>query len=198
MTVRWKPLLILSGLFFVVALVGVIAMAYTLVPRSAEGVLSRPGPPSPRVRFDDAEIYFKQALQFDAKNASIHEEFANLYRDWARTAPADRQETIQAERLDHLVKAVKYDKNARGPQIQLLEAPWHRTTPPNRSTGPERCSRSIPTMPRPTTSWPSRSSRRGRPTSPRSSGTSRRSTRRRRPAIRRALVRARVAAGHGR
>ena len=39
MTVRWKPLLILSGLFFVVAVVGVIAMAWTLVPRSATGVL---------------------------------------------------------------------------------------------------------------------------------------------------------------
>src|SRR5436853_35331 len=35
MTVRWKPLMILSGLFVIIALVGVIAMAYTLVPRRA-------------------------------------------------------------------------------------------------------------------------------------------------------------------
>ena len=87
MTVRWKPLLILSGLFFVVAVVGVIAMAWTLVPRSAQGVLKQARAAVAAGRFDDAEIYFKQALQFDAKSAAIHEEFANLYRDWCRTAP---------------------------------------------------------------------------------------------------------------
>ena len=122
MTVRWKPLLILSGMFFVVAVVGVIAMALTLVPRSAEGVLKQARGAAAAGRFDDAVIYFKQALQFDAKSASIHEEFANLYRDWARAAPADRQETLRNERLDHLLKAVKFDKNAKGPKIQLLEA----------------------------------------------------------------------------
>ena len=39
MTVRWKPLLILSGLFLVVALVGVVAITMTLVPRSSQGIL---------------------------------------------------------------------------------------------------------------------------------------------------------------
>ena len=37
MTVRWKPLLIMSGLFLAVALVGVVAITVTLVPRSAPG-----------------------------------------------------------------------------------------------------------------------------------------------------------------
>ena len=41
MTVRWKPLLVLSGVFSVVAVVGVIAMAWSLVPRSAQGVLKQ-------------------------------------------------------------------------------------------------------------------------------------------------------------
>ncbi len=36
MTVRWKPLLILSGLFVAVALVGVVAITVTLVPRSSQ------------------------------------------------------------------------------------------------------------------------------------------------------------------
>ena len=79
MTVRWKPLLILSAMFFVVAVVGVIAMALTLVPRSADGVLKQARGAVAAGRFDDAVIYFKQALQFDAKSASVHEEFANLY-----------------------------------------------------------------------------------------------------------------------
>src|SRR5271157_4558287 len=122
MTVRWKPLLVLSGVFSVVAVVGVIAMAWSLVPRSAQGVLKQARAAAAAGRFDDAEIYFKQALQYDARSAAIHEEFANLYRDWCRTAPAERQETLKAERVDHLVKAVKFDKSARGPRLQLLEA----------------------------------------------------------------------------
>ena len=47
--------------------------------------------------------------------------FANLYRDWCKAAPADRRDALEAERTDHLVKAVKFDKSARGPRIQLLE-----------------------------------------------------------------------------
>ena len=33
MTVRWKPLVILSGLFLIVGLIGVVAITLTLVPR---------------------------------------------------------------------------------------------------------------------------------------------------------------------
>jgi Flp pilus assembly protein TadD len=73
MTVRWKPLFILSGLFFVVAVLGVIAMAWTLVPRSAQGVLKQARAAAAAGRFENAEIYYEQALQFEAKNASIHE-----------------------------------------------------------------------------------------------------------------------------
>ena len=61
MTVRWKPLLILSGVFSVVAVVGVIAMAWSLVPRSAQGVLKQARTAAAAGRFDDAVIYFKQA-----------------------------------------------------------------------------------------------------------------------------------------
>ena len=67
MTVRWKPLLILSGVFSVVAVVGVIAMAWSLVPRSAQGILKQARTAAAAGRFDDAVIYFKQALQYDAR-----------------------------------------------------------------------------------------------------------------------------------
>ena len=74
MTVRWKPLLVLSGVFSVVAVVGVIAMAWSLVPRSAQGVLKQARTAAAAGRFDDAVIYFKQALQYDGRSAAIHEE----------------------------------------------------------------------------------------------------------------------------
>jgi cellulose synthase operon protein C len=120
MTVRWKPLLILSGLFLAVALVGVVAITLTLVPRSAQGILARARSAREAGRFDDAEIYFKQALQLEAKNAAIHEEFARLYREWAAVAPAERQTALRNERLQHLLDAAKYDKTLRSPREQLL------------------------------------------------------------------------------
>ncbi len=79
MTVRWKPLLILSGLFVVVALVGVVAITSTLSPRSSQSVLKQARDARDAGRLADAEIYFQQALQLEPKSAPIHEEFAELY-----------------------------------------------------------------------------------------------------------------------
>ena len=86
MTVRWKPLLFLSGVFLVVGLIGVVAIVRTLVPRSAQDTLKWARAAREAGRFEDAEIYFKQAIQKDADDAAIHEEFAGLYRDWSRQA----------------------------------------------------------------------------------------------------------------
>lgn len=115
MTVRWKPLLILSAVFSVVAVVGLIAIAWSLVPRSAQGVLKQARAAAVAGRFEDAEIYFKQALQYEGKSSKVHEEFANLYRDWSKAAPADRREALQAERVTHLIKAANFDKSTRAP-----------------------------------------------------------------------------------
>jgi predicted Zn-dependent protease len=120
MTVRWKPLLILSGLFLAVALVGVVAITLTLVPQSSRGILSRARAARDAGRFEDAEIYFKQVLQLEAKNATVHQEFAALYRDWAQQAPAARKPALRSERLDHLVRAVNFDKALKGPRQELL------------------------------------------------------------------------------
>ena len=63
MTVRWKPLVILSGLFLAVALIGVVAITLTLVPRSSQSFLRRARMALSAGRFEEAEIDFKQALQ---------------------------------------------------------------------------------------------------------------------------------------
>ncbi len=120
MTVRWKPLMILSGLFLVVALVGVVTITVAMMPRSAQGILKVARAARQAGRFPDAEIYYKQALQIDPRNASIHEDFAGLYRDWIRTAEVDKRPALRAEWLDHLIRAVKFDKAARGPRQDLL------------------------------------------------------------------------------
>jgi predicted Zn-dependent protease len=120
MTVRSKPLLVLSGFFLVVACVGVAAIVLSLVPRSTQGVLKLGRTARAATRYADAEIHYKQALQLDPRNAAIHEEFAALYREWLERAPAEKQPALRRDWLDHLVSAAKYDKAMKGPRKELL------------------------------------------------------------------------------
>lgn len=121
MTVRWKPLLIMSGLFLIVAIVGVITIALSLTPHSTEGIKRQALSDREAKRFDKAEIRYKQVLQFDAKDATVHEEMAKLYEEWAKDSPADKQADLRAKRIEHLVKATKFDKSLKGPKRMLLE-----------------------------------------------------------------------------
>jgi cellulose synthase operon protein C len=121
MTVRWKPLLILSGLFVAVALIGVVAITITLVPRSSEGILKRARAAGHASRFADAEIYYKQVLQLDAKNAAVHREMAGMYREWLRSAPAAKRPELRGERQKHLLIAVKFGKADSHARHDLLE-----------------------------------------------------------------------------
>jgi tetratricopeptide (TPR) repeat protein len=121
MTVRWKPLLILSGLFLAVAFVGVIAISSTLLPQSSQGFLKRARAFREANRFEDAEIDYKHVLQIEPRNAAIHEEFAAMYRDWVRSAPASKRAPLKNERLRNLLDAVKLDKASKGPRCELLK-----------------------------------------------------------------------------
>jgi tetratricopeptide (TPR) repeat protein len=134
MTVRWKPLLILSGLFLLVAVVGVIAMAWTLVPRSSQGILKQARTAAATGRFEDAEIYYKQALQIDSKSAAIHEEIADLYASWLKKAPDEKREDLAARRTDHLFKATRFDKSSKGPRLALLEGAMLQAQGPEASS----------------------------------------------------------------
>ena len=120
MTVRWKPLVFLSAVFLIVGLIGVAAIILTLVPRDTHDILRRARTSRDAGRFEDAEIYFKQALQNAATDAAIHEEFAGLYRDWAQNAPAEKRVALRTNRIDHLRSAIKFDKAIKGPRVALL------------------------------------------------------------------------------
>jgi tetratricopeptide (TPR) repeat protein len=121
MTVRWKPLVFLSGLFLIVGLVGVVAIVVTLTPHSSREVLRRARAAQEAGHFENAEIYYKQALQIDGKDAAVHYQIAGLYRDWVRRAPAEKQIALQTQRIEHLMNAVKFDKVILGPRQELLK-----------------------------------------------------------------------------
>ena len=122
MTVRWKPLLLLSGLFVVIAVVGLAAMAYTLIPRGAKDILPAARAERAARRYEKAVIHYKRALQMDGRNPAIHEEVAAMYDDWAPQAPPEKRPELRALRVVSLAEAAKYGKSLKGPRRQLLAA----------------------------------------------------------------------------
>jgi cellulose synthase operon protein C len=120
MSVRWKPLVILTGLFAVVAMLGLVAMAFVLAPRTSALQLAR----SERTahNYPRAEIHYRQALQKEPKNARLLLETAEFYDEWAEGVAADRVKH-RLFRLKYLADAAKYGKQlVEPPRLLLAEA----------------------------------------------------------------------------
>ncbi|MEO6809007.1 MAG: hypothetical protein ABI353_07830, partial [Isosphaeraceae bacterium] len=118
MTVRWKPLIVLSGLFLVVAVLGLLA--FVLVPPyGSDDVLPMARAEWKAKKYDRALIQFQRALQKDPKNAEIHEQVAAMYADWAEAVPAKRGD-LRARRLRSLADAAKYGRQRAEPRRLLL------------------------------------------------------------------------------
>jgi predicted Zn-dependent protease len=122
MTVRWKPLLVLSGLFVVIALVGFVAIAATLLPRKTSDILNAARSERKAGQFANAKIHYQRALQVDGKNPAVHEEMAAMFGEWAVKAPEEKRAEILNWRLYSLAKAAEYGKTLREPRRQLLAA----------------------------------------------------------------------------
>lgn len=121
MTVRWKPLLILSGLFLVIAVVSVIAFAYTLVPRNSADILPAARSARAAGQYANAQIHFQRALQKEPRNAAIHEELAALYEEWAeQEKDENKAEALRRERFRELENACAYEKKLVEPRRTLL------------------------------------------------------------------------------
>ena len=131
MTVRWKPLLILSGLFLVIAVVGVVAIAWSLVPRSAADILPMARAEWKAGQYEKAKIHFLRALQKDNKNAAIHEEMASMFAEWAERAPSDKRAEIRGWQLSSLINAARFDRKAKGPRRLLLADARRRDVSPD-------------------------------------------------------------------
>ena len=119
MSVRWKPLIILSGLFLVLGAVGFLALMAVILPKRAEDVLPIAREDVRSGRFEQAKIRYAQALQRDAKNPKIHLEIAEFLRTWSNQDSA-LKERLRPERLKALADAAKYGKQMAEPRRELL------------------------------------------------------------------------------
>ena len=120
MTVRWKPLIILSGVFLVIAVVGVIAITYTLVPRGSGDILPLARAERKAKQFENAKIHYQRALQKDSKNSEIYEEFAGMFAEWSAEAPPEKKAELWGLYLAELEESARYGKTRKGPRRRLL------------------------------------------------------------------------------
>ena len=121
MTVRWKPLLILSALFVVVALGGLLAFTVVRGSRGTAGILVKARAERQAKRFAEAEIEFKRALQQDGQNPAIHMEFARLYEEWLPTAPTEKTANLEKARHLSLAEAARFGPTLTEPLRALLQ-----------------------------------------------------------------------------
>ncbi len=123
MTVRWKPLLILSGVFAVIALLGVTAMAWTLWPQNdPAALLEQAHQEIAQGRFEEAHIYTQKAEQIAPDDPRIDLAQADLYAAWADQPgqdPAQRRSLRTRERAA-LTLAARGDKRQIDARTRLL------------------------------------------------------------------------------
>jgi hypothetical protein len=119
MSVRWKPMILLSALFVFLAAGGLLAISVALVPGGAESILKQARAEARAKQYEDAWIQYRRALQLDPKDPKIHEEMAAMLAAQMKHDPASRPKK-RAEWLHSLNEAATYGKQLAGPRRILL------------------------------------------------------------------------------
>ena len=120
MTVRWKPLLILSGLFVVVALAGLMTIATVMGSRGSSDFAARARVERKAREFEKAKLDYQIALKGDNRNAALYEEYAEFCREWMAEAPADKKADLRTLAIGALTSAANYGARRAEPRRQLL------------------------------------------------------------------------------
>jgi tetratricopeptide (TPR) repeat protein len=113
MTVRWKPFLIFSGCSVVVALVGLICIATVTGSGKIDKILARARLEVKAKEYEKAKLDYQRALKIDSRDASIHEEMANLYEEWSRVASPEKKAELRGLFLASLTSATKNNGSKR-------------------------------------------------------------------------------------
>lgn len=124
MQVRWKPLLILSGLFAATALMGLGVWVFGFGAGAGddpETILEQARAEREAGQYDRALIQYRRALQAaGGADASIHEEIAALSADALKTAADDQKTELQINRIRSLAEAARLDRRRVEPRRTLM------------------------------------------------------------------------------
>jgi predicted Zn-dependent protease len=119
MSVRWKPLIILSGFFLVVAAGGLIAFMFAMRPGKASEILPLARKEADAGQYERSFIQYRRALQREPRNAAIHEELAGMIDRWLQAEPGEHQR-LRPMRLRALADAARYGPGRPAPVRALL------------------------------------------------------------------------------
>jgi tetratricopeptide (TPR) repeat protein len=120
MSVRWKPLVILSGLFATLAVAGFLVFFLVFSTPDLADILAQARGAREKGDYEAAKIYYLQAIQLDGKNAEIHMEIADFHGEWLAKAKPEARAVLEGQRLRSLLDAARYDKTALEPHRALL------------------------------------------------------------------------------
>jgi len=120
MTVRWKPLLILSGLFVVVALAGLMTIATVMGSRGSSDFAARARAERKAKEYEKAKLDYQIALKGDNRNSTLHEEFADFCREWRADAPAEKKAELGNLYVSALTSSATHGAKRVEPRRRLL------------------------------------------------------------------------------
>ena len=97
MSVRWKPLIILSGLFVVVAMGGLLAFVLVAGQDDAGQILAQAaGRSEGRLGSRRRRFTTSRPARPPPPDADVHEEVAGFYGDWLARADASKRPNLEA------------------------------------------------------------------------------------------------------
>ena len=117
MSVRFKPLIALCGVFLVVGAVGLTA--FVAVKKRSGDPLAKATAERAARQYDKALIDYQRARQADPRNPEIAEQIAAMYTEWGVQVPA-RADDLRLERYKVLAEAAKLAKTRLEPRRLLL------------------------------------------------------------------------------
>ena len=120
MTVRWKPLLILSGLFVVVAIAGLMTIATVMGSRKSSDFVARARTERKAREYEKAKLDYQIALKSDNRNAALHEELADLCKEWMATVPPEKKADLRNAYVSALTSAANFAAKKAEPRRKLL------------------------------------------------------------------------------
>lgn len=124
MNVRWKPLLILSGLFACTALAGVAVWVFGFgagTGENPEKILAEARAERDAAQYDRALIQYRRALQAaGGADATIHEEIAEMNAQAMKTAAPEQKNELKVNRYRALAEAARLDRRRAEPRRVLM------------------------------------------------------------------------------
>ena len=120
MTVRWKPLLAISGLFLVIGIMGLLAMVYALAPSNAPELLAKARKARAAHKLRSPRSIISARFRRRARTARFTKSWARCIGNGRRPFPTRRNRRSGMQATASFAEAARRGKNLVEPRRVLL------------------------------------------------------------------------------